>query len=90
VFVISIDDIECACAQFETRLALPGVAEPPDVAEFGRLGVARDKPECPAGVGRAELCVVADEQQLRAGRVRLSSEGGEFPTPGGLSNRWCR
>ena len=66
------------CAEGEACVAFPGVGEAPDVGEFGGFGVLGDQAEGAAGVGRGELGVVADEEELRAGGVGGAGEGGEF------------
>ena len=63
-----------AAAQPAGGVGFPPVAEPPQQGQLGGAGVAGEQPERAAGVDRAELVVVPDEQQLRAGRPGLGGE----------------
>ena len=77
VRVVDGQHVRVAGAQPRRRLALPGVAEPVDLGQLDRVGVADQQLEQAAGADRAELGVVAGVDQFGAGRLDQT-------------RRWCR
>jgi hypothetical protein len=65
-------------AQRQGGLRLPGVEEAADLVEFGGAAVGDEELEESAGFDRAELAVVADENELGAARLDGVHQGSKI------------